>query len=778
MAEGSTFRSADGAPAEPAGIGIASPRIDGRAKVTGAAHYGSDIRPTGPLYGALRTSAIARGRITSIDETAARAVPGVMDILTYSNVGKRIDPGKTFDQKGYMGTSIAPLASERIEHDGQIVALVVADTRLNAQEAANLLKIAYAEETPSADFDSPGISTISAVDAAKKGGGGGEGYHDPKVGDAEAAFAAAPVKIEARYETPIQHHNPIELFTTTCAWEGPKLTVWESSQNVYGFKNGLAVQLGVSADDIHVVSPFIGGAFGSRGSLTQRTAIIALAARRLDRPVTVEASRADGFTIATYRAATRHHVRLAATPDGKLQALTHEAWEFTSRPDDYKVAGTDASTRTYACPNVDSKVWIVHGDRNTPGFMRAPAETPYQYALESAMDELAYALKMDPIELRRVNDTQVEPIKGLRYTSRHLVECLDAGAQAFGWSKRNPEPGSMRDGDWLVGYGMASSLYPTQVAPASARVSLSPTGLVKVQSATHEIGNGVYTVLAITAADKLGVNLDKITVEVGDTDLPPAPVAGGSNSTASVCNVVAKACEDIRDRIARAAVAADGAFKGMDPATLTLKDGALHAPSGASEKLEDAIARASNGAIEAYAENIPHDAPPNGMRMLYKGIPALVGGAKMKDRIQFAFGAQFVEVRINDRTREIRVPRMVGAFAAGRIVNPTTARSQLMGGMIWGMSAALLESTEIDRRAARYTNDNLADYLVPVNADIGSVEVIMLPEQDTEVNALGIKGIGEIGIVGMNAAVANAVFHATGKRVRHLPILIDDLLAS
>ena len=267
-------------------------------------------------------------------------------------------------------------------------------------------------------------------------------------------------------------------------------------------------------------------------------------------------------------------------------------------------------------------------------------------------------------------------------------------------------------------------------------------------------------------------------MEVGDTDLPPAPVAGGSNSTASVCNVVATACEDIRDRIAKAAVTGDGPFKGLDPATLTLKGGALHAPGGASEKLEDAIARASDGAIEAYAENIPHGAPPTGMRMLYKGVPTLVGGAKMKDRMQFAFGAQFVEVRINARTREIRVPRMVGAFAAGKIVNPTTARSQLMGGMIWGMSGALLESTELDRRAARYTNDNLADYLIPVNADVESVEVIMLPEQDSQVNDLGIKGIGEIGIVGMNAAVANAVFHATGKRIRHLPILMDDLLAS
>jgi xanthine dehydrogenase YagR molybdenum-binding subunit len=773
MAQGVTLPAYEHEPAEPAGIGVASPRIDGRAKVTGTARYGSDIRLTSPAHAALRTSSIARGRITAIDESAARAVPGVMEILTYKTVGQAIDPGKTFDQKGYMGTSIAPLASDRIQHDGQIVALVVADTHENAQEAANLLKISYAEETPSATFESRGLDVISAEDAAKKGGGS---YKDPKIGDAAAAYAAAPVKVEGHYETPPQHHNPIELFTTTCAWEGPKLTVWESSQNVYGFKNGLAEQLKINADDIHIISPFIGGAFGSRGSLTQRTAIVALAARRLNRPVSLEATRADGFTIATYRAETRHHVKLAASRDGKLLSLTHEGWEITSRPDDYKVAGTDASTRIYACPNIDSKVWIVHGDRNTPGFMRAPAETPYQFALESAMDELAYALKMDPIELRRINDTQVEPIKGLPYTSRHLVECLDAGAKAFGWSKRNPEPGSMRDGDWLIGYGVSSTLYPTLVAPAAARVTLSPAGLVKVQSATHEIGNGVYTALAITAADKLGIGLDKITVEVGDSDLPPAPVAGGSNSTASVCTVVAKACEDIRDRIAKAAVADDGPFKGMDPSTLTLKGGALKAPNGASEKLVDAIARASSGAIEAYAENIPHGAPPTGMRMLYKGVPALSGGTQMKDRIQFAFGAQFVELRINARTREIRVPRMVGAFAAGRIVNPTTAKSQLMGGMIWGLSSALFESTEIDHRAARYTNTNLADYLMPVNADIGSVEVIMLPEQDTQINDLGIKGIGEIGIVGMNAAVANAVFHATGERVRKLPILIDNLL--
>ncbi len=393
------------------------------------------------------------------------------------------------------------------------------------------------------------------------------------------------------------------------------------------------------------------------------------------------------------------------------------------------------------------------------------------------MDELAYALDMDPVELRLRNDTQTEPIKGLPYTSRHLAECFRAGREAFGWARRDPKPGSMRDGDWLVGWGCATTLYPTQVAPASARVILQPDGSAKVQCASHEIGNGVRTALALTAGGALGLPLERISVEVGDTDLPPAPVAGGSNSTASCCNVVAKACEDIRARIAAAAVAAKaGPFAGADAKALKLEDGRLTGPGGASEALDKAIARTGMGAIEVYAENVPHGVPPDAAKGLYRGKPALAGGAKMKDRIQFAFGAQFVETRVHALTGEVRVPRATGAFAAGTIVNPLAARSQLMGGMIWGISAALFEATEIDPRSARYVNDDLADYLIPVNADIGQIEVIMLPEQDHQVNDLGIKGVGELGNVGMNAAVANAVFHATGVRVRDLPIRIEKLL--
>lgn len=755
---------------EIARIGTAAPRIDGRLKVTGEARYASDTPLADLVYAFLATSAIARGRISDIDERASRAVPGVLDILTYRNIGNAVRPSKLFSEGGYVGSTIMPLASDRIWHAGQIVAVVLAESFEAAREAAHRLKVSYAAQPPAAGFDSAGATTVAAKDVSKN-------YEDPAVGDAASAFARAPVRIDRHYATPIQHHNPIELFTTSCAWADGRLTVWEASQNVTGLKHGLAEQLGIDPAKIRVVSPFIGGAFGSRGSLTQRTALVAVAARRLNRPVKLVPTRDQGFTIATYRAETRHHVRLGADHDGRLAALIHEGEEVTSRPDDYKVAGTDASTRLYACPNVASKVSIVHADRNTPGFMRSPPEVPYLFALESAMDELAVALNLDPVELRRRNDTMREPIKGLPYTSRALMPCFEAAAEAFGWERRNPKPGSTRAGDWLVGWGCAATMYPTQMAPATARVAVTPQGAVKVQTAAHDIGTGAYTVVALTAADRLGVPLDRITVELGDSDLPPAPVAGGSNTTASVCTVVAKACEEIRQRIAAAAVAApDGPFAGKDPARLMLAGTTLRDADGACEPIEKAISRVSNGAIEAYAENLPHGVPADGIQKLYQGHPALAGGTELKDRIQFAFGAEFVEVRVHALTREIRCPRAVGAFAAGRIVDPLTAESQLMGGLIWGVSSALHEATEIDRRSARYTNTDLAEYLIPVNADIEEARVILIPEEDRLVNDLGIKGLGELGNVGTNAAVANAVYHATGVRVRELPIRLEKLL--
>jgi len=454
-------------------------------------------------------------------------------------------------------------------------------------------------------------------------------------------------------------------------------------------------------------------------------------------------------------------------------ALIHEGEEVTSRPDNYMVAGTAASTRLYACPNITSKVSIVHADRNTPGFMRSSPEVPYLFAFESAMDELAVTLDMDPVALRRRNDTNRESIMGLPYASRLLMPCFDAAAKAFGWHRRDPKPGSMRDGDWAVGWGGAATTYPTQLSPATARVTVTPQGTVEVQTAAHDIGTGAYTVVAVTAADKLGVGLDKVAVELGDSDLPPAPVEHHSQRLQcrrqGLRTDPSADCGGRRHRLRRP-------LHGKRPARLVLADGMLKGPDGVSEPLERSIRRVTYGAIVEYAENIPHGASVEGLKKLYHGHVVLAGGAELEDRIQFAFGAEFVEVRVHRLTREIRCPRAVGAFAAARIVNPVTAKSQLMSGLIWGVSSALHEATEIDRRHGRYYNTDLAEYLIPVNADIETAQVIFVSEEGRQVNELGIKGLGELGNVGTNAAVANAVYHATGVRIRELPIRLEKLL--
>ena len=745
-------------------IGKPAVRIDGRAKVTGRALYASDEAVPNPAYAFLVTSAIARGRVASMGLDAARAVPGVLDILTHWNVGGEAKPPA--QQSG--GNTTSTLESDQVWHDGQIIGVVLADSYEAAREAAYKVEVSYHEEPPAATFDSPGAAEEQRED--------GE-HEDYAVGDAAAVFAAAPVKVDALYGTPTQHHNPIELFTTTCAWNGGQLTIWEPSQFVYGLRGNVSKQIGVDPNDVRVVSKFVGGAFGAKGGATARTAWIAIAARRLGRPVKLVATRDQGYTIATYRAETRHRIQLGADRDGRLLAFGHEGWEVTSRPSTYNVSGTESTARLYACPNILTRVNIVHADRNTPGFMRAPPDVPYMFALESAMDELACALSIDPVELRRRNEPQRDPVTGLPFTSRHLLDCLDQGAERFGWAGRDPRPGSMRDGDWLVGWGVAAASYPTNIAASTARVTLRPEGGARVRLAGHEIGNGAYTVVAIIAADRLGLDVEQVAVEMGDTEYPPASLAAGSSHTASISHAVARACDELRGRLVRAAVTTnDGPLSGRDPAGVRFVDGRLTTADGATEPLADAVKRVTGGAMEAYAENVPEGVPDGAMAKLYSGQLPILRGQKRKDATAFAYGAQFVEVRVHRRTCEIRVPRMVGAFASGTIVNPMAAHSQYMGGMIWGLSSALHEKTEIDGRAARYVNDNLSEYHIPVCADVRRVEVVMVPEADDAVNPLGIKGIGEIGIVGVNAAVANAVHHATGRRVRNLPIRVEDLL--
>ena len=468
-------------------------------------------------------------------------------------------------------------------------------------------------------------------------------------------------------------------------------------------------------------------------------------------------------------------MRLAADRDGKLAAYLHEGSEVTSRPDSYFVGGTEDSSRMYAFGAVKTHVEIVHADRNTPGFMRSPPEVPYMFALETAMDELAVALRIDPVELRRLNDTQVDPISGTKpYTSRSLMTCFDEAAKAFGWSRRSAAPGSMRDGDWLVGWGCATAMYPTNVAPASCRVQLTSDGHARAQLAAHDVGTGTYTVNTQLVAQELGLEMERVRVELGDSRLPAAPVSGGSNVTASTSSVLMKACAAIRAKLF-AAASEMPAFKGQKFDQLSLQGGRIVGAGGTEAALDEVFKQLGAGVIEEYAEWFPPGKSAKDVAGLYAGKSAIVGGAK-GDKLMFAFGAEFVEVRIHARTREIRFPRLVGAFAGGRIANTRTARSQLLGGLIWGVSSALHEQTEVDPRHARYVNNDIAEYLIPVHADIGEVQVILVPETDTEVNPAGIKGLGELGNVGTAAAISNAVFHATGKRVRELPIRIEDLL--
>jgi xanthine dehydrogenase YagR molybdenum-binding subunit len=716
-------------------MGKPEPRYEARAKVTGKPLYAADQNFPGERYAYLLTSVIAKGKIVALNLDEAAALPGVIKIYTHENIPAR-EAVRHLMAGGPVSDSVLPMSDSGIHYYGQIIAVAVASSFEAAREAAHRIKVTFAEEPAASGIDRAGVE-IASGDVEQ-------------TGDVEAGLAAAAAVIDAEYTTPTQHHNAMELFSTTALWEGDSLTLHEPSQFVRGLRGAVAMQLKMDPAKIRIINPFLGGAFGGKGLLTQRTAIVAVIARELGVPVKLVVGRDQGFTVATYRAETKHHVRLGADSDGKLTAYGHEGWELTSRADVFLVEGNKNAVEMYACPNIWTRVNAVHADRNTPGFMRSPPEVPYMFALESAMDELAVALKMDPVELRRINDTQFSPVTGVPYTSRSLMKCFDAAAESFGWARRNPTPMSMREGDWQVGYGCATAVYPTQMMPAAARVSLTAGGKALVQIAAHEVGQGAYSVFQQLAAEWLNLPMGAVEVQMGDSDLPAGPIAGGSMTTASAGSAVHLACQKLAARFGNAMPAFD--------------------------ELQTAFDRLGVASVEEYAEYLPPGATPEDIAAVYKGQMAGRAGGVGKKQLMFAFGANFVEVRVHRLTREIRVPRMTGAFAAGRIVNPRTARSQYLGGMIWGVASALLEATERDALRGRYINDNIAEYLIAVNADVPKADIIMIPEIDHEVNPLGVKGIGEISNVGMNAAIANAVYHATGKRIRDLPITLDKLL--
>ena len=699
-------------------------RIDGPSKVCGTAAFPGDVVLPDMAHAALAVSAIARGRITAINRDVARAMPGVLLILTHEDVGEAIGPVDHLMEGGWANSSWRPLASPEIRYAGQIVALVVAETSETAAAAAAALRFSYAGQSPVASLADPRCDTRPLAEISDE-------HHDRRKGDLGAALARAALRVDAAYTTPIQHHNPIELQSTTCIWEGNSLTVHEPTRYIGAAQHGLAVQLGLRPEQVRVVARFIGGHFGSKLALSQHTAICALAARRLNRPVRLQVSRRDQFTVANHRTETRHRVRLAAAKDGRLLGIGHEAATISSRFDDFAMEGTDVSTALYAADAVAGEERLGRVDRNTPGPMRAPPEVPFLFAVESAMDELACALEIDPVELRRRNDTLADPVTGKRFTTRPLMRCFDAAAQAFDWSRRAPRPrATLRDG-WWIGHGCAAAARPVKIGPAMLRIAQDATGAVRIETAHHEIGNGLYTLLAMTASERLGVPLDQVTVALGDSALPPAGISGGSSTTTTLVNALAQACAALQERPA-------------PPREATVS----YVPQGAGDK---ALADLRAGHIKLLT------------------VP--------EDQLAWAFGAHMVEVHVHAATGEVRVPRHVGAFAAGRIVNPLTARSQYLGGMAWGLSSALLEKTEVDPRTGVYVNRDLADYLVPTAADIGDQVVVMVPDEDAAVNPEGIKGLGELGIIGVAAAVANAVFNATGARIRDLPIRAETTLA-
>jgi xanthine dehydrogenase YagR molybdenum-binding subunit len=733
-------------------IGKETSRVDGVAKVTGRARYAAEFQAPNLAYGFLAQSAIAKGRIKAVDTSEADKSAGVIRVFTHKNMPKLpfTDPKDKDGLAPKGGAPFRPLASDRIFFSGQPVALVVAETFEQARCAARLLKFSYESEAP--------VTRLEDARAQAYRAEGSEAPAEPR-GNPEEALRSAPVKIEAEYTIPIEHHNPMEPHGSVAHWQNGRLTIYDKTQWVFNVRKHLASIFGIPEADVTVISPFVGGAFGSALRPNHHPMLAAMAAREIDRPVKLVLTRQQMFTGHGYRPYTIQKVRLGADKSGKLTALIHQIVTNTSSYEDYSEDTVLAPRTMYACPNLLTDYKVAKTDLATPLAMRAPGAVSKMFAIESAMDELAYALKMDPLELRLVNYAETDPDSGKPFSSKALRECYQQGAEKFGWKDRKFEPRSMRDGRLLVGWGMATGAWGAAMQGSSVRVILKADGTAVVQSAASDMGPGTYTTITMIAAETLGLPIEKVKFELGHTDLPQAPVHGGSWTTASVGSAVQGGCQAaLKSLVAQANRDPGSPFQNMTADKLAFDDGRVVVKGEPRRSLTygEILRRAK---LDHLVEN--HDGKPSPERDKYSIS---------------SHGAQFVEVKVDEDLGIVRVTRIVGAAASGRVINPKTSHSQEMGAAVFGIGMALTEQTKVDHRYGRIVTPNLASYHVPVNADVHSIDMIFAEEDDKIVNPLGVKGMGELGLVGMPAAIANAVFHATGKRFRSLPITPDKLL--
>jgi xanthine dehydrogenase YagR molybdenum-binding subunit len=728
-------------------IGTPTSRVDGHAKVTGAAKYAGEFNTDRLAYGAVVASTIAKGRIVRIDVSDALRVEGVLDILTHENRPPmaRANAAYKDDVAPENGSPFRPLYDDKIKFSGQPVALVLAEEWEIARFAASLVRIDYKEASFTTDLYAQRDKAF-VVDKPEK----------PR-GHADKAYAAAAVRHAAEYFIPSEFHNPMELFASTVMWHGDgKLTVYDKTQGVQNVQRYLCSVFTMKSDDVRVMSPFMGGGFGAGLRPQYQVVLAVLGARALERSVRLVLTRQQMYGLG-YRPATIERLSLGATAGGTLDAIIHEAIAVTSQYEDFSRNDTAWSGQLYKSPNAKYVHRLARLDLPTCSDMRAPGAATGVYALECAMDELAVALKLDPVELRLRCYSDRDQHEDIPYTSKALRECYRQGAAAFGWAKRKPEPRSMRDGSELVGWGMATGIWEALQMESAVRIVLTANGHAEVACAFSDIGTGTYTIMAQVAADLLGLPLDNITVKLGDSTLPRAPVEGGSWTAASVSHAIAKTADAVRSELLRAAKTMPGSsLADAKPGDATLIDGKIvhkEEPSRAVS-IADAMRHGRLDRIERESTNTFADG---------------------QSHARNTHSAIFAEVKIDEELGVIRVTRVVSAVAAGRILNTKTAHSQVMGSVVGGIGMALHEEALVDHAFGRVMNANIAEYHVPVNADVHDIKVIFVDEPDDIINPLGIKGVGEIGIVGVAAAIANAVYHAAGKRVRDLPITLDKL---